>query len=184
MASGWLRDGRNPVSSFKVQTLRLFLRSDPCLTPATKSSSRRNPLEVFEDHAGFVENNVSMKPSLTPFISPCENGQSVSNSRQSLEQMPGNVATNHGCIINHNTDDNQPQSSASAFNPQPFPFRFQLFAFSVSAFRWSHPQPSTPQPSTFFVPSTPAITPQPLRSGLTSAPRRRRPHALSVESEN
>jgi hypothetical protein len=56
------------------------------------------------------------------------------------------VATNHGCIINHHTDDNQPQSSASALNPQPFPVPFQLSAFqrfSVSAFRWSRPQPST-----------------------------------------
>ena len=28
---------------------------------------------------------------------------------QSLKEMFGDVATNHGCIINHDTDDNQPQ---------------------------------------------------------------------------
>jgi hypothetical protein len=32
---------------------------------------------------------------------------------QSLEEMFGNVATNHGGIINHNTDDNQPKFGCS-----------------------------------------------------------------------
>ena len=39
-----------------------------------------------------------------------EDGRRV---RQSLEEMFGNVATNHGCIINHNADDNQPYFGCS-----------------------------------------------------------------------
>ena len=35
-----------------------------------------------------------------------QNGRGV---RQGLEEMFGNVATNHDCIINHTMDDNQPK---------------------------------------------------------------------------
>jgi hypothetical protein len=56
--------------------------------------------------------------------------------RESLEQIPGNVAANHGCIINHHTDDNQPQSSA---------FPFQLSAFQGFSFSLVPPSTINPQ---------------------------------------
>jgi len=52
-----------PLPLFSVSAFQLLLPST-LNAPArifSKSSPRRNPLEVFEAHAGCVENNVSMK---------------------------------------------------------------------------------------------------------------------------